>query len=154
MSDDGKTRWSGLMPVIPWLLSLLTVAVGIFQFSAQQSQANRQPFLQRQLELVFKASETAAILATERDPASWESARKTFWQLYWGPLSIVEDRDVEAAMVSFGRLLPRQPIPPDTLPMAALEQPSLRLALAARGLVLKSWGISLPQLEAKRAASP
>lgn len=151
MSDDGKKSGPSLALIVPWVLSLLTVGVGIFQFSTQQAQANRQPFLQRQLELVFQASNAAAILATEPDPVEWEKARRTFWRLYWGPLSIVEDREVEAAMVVFGRGVPTAPVTADKLPMAELRQPSLRLALAARGLVLKSWGISLPELEVARA---
>jgi len=30
--------------IVPWLLTLLTAALGIWQFTAGQSQANRQPF--------------------------------------------------------------------------------------------------------------
>src|SRR4051794_26434518 len=114
-SGDGKTTWS---VAIPWILSVATVAVGVWQFSVQQSQANRQPFLQKQLELCFQATETAGRLASETDPAEWEKARLTFWRLYWGPLSIVEDRAVEGAMVELGRHVPDKPVTSPSLPMA------------------------------------
>jgi hypothetical protein len=52
---------------VPWLLSLATIAWGIISFTAQQRQANRQPFLKLQLDLGFLATETVARLATETD---------------------------------------------------------------------------------------
>src|ERR1700730_9700680 len=127
-----------LTVIIPWLLTLLTAALRNWQFTSQQSQANRQPFLQKQLELSFQATETAARLATETDPAEWEKARITFWRLYWGPLSIVEDREVEEAMVKLGELVPAQPLQASQLPMTSLQVASYRLAHAVRNLVLNS----------------
>jgi len=136
--------------VVPWLLTLLTAALGIWQFSAGQSQANRQPFLQKQLELSFQATETAARLATETDPTEWEKARVTFWRLYWGPLSIVEDPSVEEAMVKLGQLVPPKPVAKPQLPMSSLQVPSYNLAHAVRDLVLNSWNVKLPPLQGKR----
>jgi hypothetical protein len=136
-----------LSVVVPWVLSLLTVAIGIWQFSEQQGQRNREPFLQKQLEMCFQASDTAARLATETDPAEWEEARQTFWRLYWGTLGIVEDRNVESAMVELGRLVPDKPVDAPTLPMESLRQPSIRLAHAARNLILNSWNVDLPPLQ-------
>jgi hypothetical protein len=143
----GRTN---LTIVIPWLLTLLTAVIGIWQFTAEQRQANRQPFLQKQLELSFQAAETAAKLATETDPAEWEKARTTFWRLYWGPLSIVEDRAVESAMVNLGKLIPPQPVEAPQLPMSSLQVPSYNLAHAVRDLVLDSWNVKLPPLQGQR----
>ena len=136
--------------VIPWILGALTVGVGIWQFSVQQGQANRQPFLQKQLELCFQATETAGRLATETYPAEWEKARLTFWRLYWGPLSVVEDRAVEGAMVELGRHVPAQPVTSPNLPMRELEGASYNLAHAVRDLVLTSWKVDLPSLQGQR----
>src|SRR3954451_14136103 len=80
--------------ILPWILSIITVAVGLWQFTAQEEHRNKEAFLKSQLDLCFKATESAASLATETDPAEWEKARKEFWQLYWGPLSVVEDPKV------------------------------------------------------------
>jgi hypothetical protein len=135
----------------PWLATLvtatLTALVGIWQFSNQRQQSNRQPFLQKQLDLCFEASETAARLATETNKDEWEKARLTFWRLYWGTLCIVEDREVESAMEKLGDLVPDQPVFHPSLPMKSLEEPSLKLAHAARILILKSWNVRLPPLE-------
>jgi hypothetical protein len=136
--------------VVPWILTLATALVGIWQFTVQQSQANRQLFLQKQLELAFQASETASRLATVTDPADWEKARLNFWMLYWGPLSVVEDPQVETAMVDFGKLVPADPQTDPKLPMKSLEVPSYNLAHALRDLVLASWNVDLPPLQNKR----
>jgi hypothetical protein len=139
-----------LSVAIPWLLTLVTVGAGIWQFTTQQRQANRQPFLQKQLELSFEATEAVARLATETNPEEWEKARGTFWKLYWGPLSIVEDPEVESAMVDLGELIPSTSIKSQDLPMEFLQVPSYRLAHAVRELVLSSWQISLPPLDENR----
>ncbi|MFY9626430.1 MAG: hypothetical protein WAL40_07560 [Rhodoplanes sp.] len=141
---------AGFTVVIPWLLTLLTAMVGIWQFTAQQQQANRQPFLQKQLELCFQATETAGRLASETDPIEWEKARVTFWRLYWGPLSIVEDRAVETAMVKLGQLVPKEKASAPKLPMHSLGVPSYQLAHAVRQLVLASWNVDLPPLHEQR----
>ena len=138
-----------LSVVVPWLLSLATAAIGIWQFTQQQEQKNREPFLQKQLELCFEATEAAAVLATEDDPVVWEKARKTFWRLYWGKLSIVEDRKVESAMYELGKLVPKEPLDGPKPPLQSLEQPSLRLAHATRNLILASWKIDLPPLQGR-----
>jgi len=139
-------KWSIMAP---WLLSVLTIAVGIWQFADKRAQSNKEPFLRKQLEISFEASDVAARLATETDPAEWEKARKVFWKLYWGPLGIVEDPGVEAAMVALGRIVPDRPAAGADLPMTNLQQPSLRLAHATRDLILASWKVDLPPLEGR-----
>jgi hypothetical protein len=135
---------------IPWILALATAVIGIFQFTEQQREANRRPFLQKQLDLCFQATETASRLASETDPTKWEEARITFWRLYWGPLSVVEDPAVESAMVDLGRLVPDHVVHAPELPMRSLGVPSYRLAHAVRKLVLASWNVDLPPLDGAR----
>jgi hypothetical protein len=140
-----------LSVVGPWLATLvaavLTALVGIWQFRNQRQQSNRQPFLEKQLALCFEASDTAARLATETNREAWEQARLRFWRLYWGALCIVEDRDVERAMENLGELVPNHAVSDPNLPMKFLEDPSLKLAHAARILILKSWNVRLQPLE-------
>ena len=52
-----------------------TLAAGVWRAWSEQRQANRRPFLERQMALCFEASEAASRLATETDPAEWEKAR-------------------------------------------------------------------------------
>jgi hypothetical protein len=135
---------------VPWVLTVATAGIGIWQYADKQAQTNREPFLREQLKLVFEASEAVSKLATLTDAAEWEKARTDFWVLYWGPLGIVEDPAVAKCMIKAGALVPRpgQPVPP--LPLASLEPHSIRLSHAARDLVLDSWNVSLPPLQPER----
>ena len=135
--------------ILPWILGLITLSTGIWQYADKSAQSNKAPFLEKQLEISFEASDVAARLATETDPTKWEQARKEFWRLYWGPLGIVEDRAVEKAMVALGMIVPKHPVENPELPMATLEGPSLRLAHATRKLILGSWKVDIPALEGK-----
>ena len=132
---------------IPWALSLATVAIGVWQYADKQAQANREPFLKRQLELVFEASETVSVLANSTDPIAWEKARARFWVLYWGPLSIVEDNRIVTCMVVAHKMVPEPQvkITPE-LPLTALQTTSLSLAHVARDFILESWDVQLPAL--------
>ena len=99
----------------------------------------QKPFYQRQLDLCNEASSVAATLATPdiRNKADVDKARGDFWRLYWGPLSTVEDDQVETAMVEFGRCLDKHCNEP-------IENKSLELAHACRDLISKSWNLNLP----------
>ena len=128
------------------LAGIFALVGGIWIRSRDQQQANRRPFLEKQLALCFDATDICSRLATETDPIEWEKARSAFWRVYWGPLCIVEDLAVEDAMIQLGRLVPSKPVSNPSLPMSDLEDASYDLAHAARALVLASWRIDLPEL--------
>jgi hypothetical protein len=94
-----------------------------------------RPFLERQLKLYTEASQVAAKLAAPHDPGESAKARKRFWELYWGELALVEDRDVSAAMVAFGNALR------DGGDRNELELRSLDLAHAFRDSLADSWNV-------------
>ncbi len=135
------------------LIGASTIGAGIWQFSedsrrrAENAQfESRKPFLVKQMELCFQASEVAATLASSTNLENWRQAKETFWMLYWGPLSVVEtplggeQGPVEKQMVVFGGVLePLQDNP--TLPLESLEQESLDLAHKCRELIFDSWEI-------------
>ena len=117
------------------------------KLSIEQQQANRRTFLQKQLELCFEATDAAARLATEIKLDDLEKSRLTFWRLYWGILSIVEDQAVEGAMYKLGKIVPKKPIDSSQpLPLEALQISAYELAHAARDLMRKSWDVDLPVL--------
>jgi hypothetical protein len=134
---------------VPWMLTLVSLTVSAWQYNATASQKNLEPFLREQLKTTLLATDSLASLAVETDPVKWEESRKTFWKLYWGSLAIVEDREVEQAMVRAGRLVPKLPLANPALPMSSLNAASLDLAHKARELILKSWDAELPPLEGK-----
>ncbi len=138
------TDWKS---IVPWLLSTVTIAIGIWQYADKQAQANREPFLRKQLELVFEASATVSMLATTADEAEWRKAQARFWVLYWGPLGIVENQAVVNCMKKTGLAVGAPGSPTPLLPLSALQGVSLALATAARELVLESWQVDMPPLE-------
>jgi hypothetical protein len=95
-----------------------------------------KPFLERQLKLYTEAAQVAALIATSSDASTVVKSTERFWQLYWGELALVENREVEAAMVQYGTALDN---PTDR---ATLRQRSLDLATACRRSLDRSWGIN------------
>ena len=99
------------------------------QRAAQRFEAAK-PFLQRQQDLCFEASDSASALAIATDPDHVAKALERFWQLYYGSLRIVEDtgaNSVAESMVKFGDLL--QALPHDSASLAAMEPNARKLAL-------------------------
>jgi len=139
---------------VPWVLGLATIGAGIWQYADKQAQANREPFLRQQLELVFEASEKVSVLANSTDPQTWKDAHDRFWVLYWGPLGLVEDRNVESCMVKAGNIVPKPGAATPPLPLTALQDTSLKLSHAARDLILAGWNVDLPPLEGQRPGAP
>jgi len=143
-------KWQVLVSA---LIGAGTIGVGIWQFSEDSKRRadiaqfeSQRPFLVKQMELCFQASEATSTLASSTDLENWRRAKETFWMLYWGPLSVVEQPLsggqglVELQMVVFGRALePLQDNP--TLPLTSLQQESLDLAHECRKLIFDSWGI-------------
>ncbi len=129
---------------VPWILAIATALIGIWQYADKSAQTNREPFLRQQLALVTEAVEKVSTLATSRNLATWKAARERFWELYWGPLSMVEDSAIEGWMIRAGALLgnPRDPVPAQ--PPVGLADTAYCLAHAARQLVIISWHAELP----------
>lgn len=75
----------------------------------------------------------AVTLATSKDSAAVDKARKRFDELYWGELALVETPEVESQMVKFGRALEASP--------ESLQDEALSLAHVLRSSLAKSWGI-------------
>ena len=143
-------QWSVLVSAV---IGAVTIGVGIWQFheDSERRAASalfeaQKPFLIKQMELCFQATEAAATLASSTNPETWLRAKEAFWVLYWGPLSIAERPlgggigPVETQMVVFGdKLKPLQDGP--TLPLSSLENESYKLAHKCRELIIESWKI-------------
>lgn len=135
------------------IMTLLTFLWGIFQFSADSIRKAelaafeaRKPYYQKQMDLCLEATEVAAVLASSIDREKWQTARARFWELYWGPLSVVETPlgagigPVEQKMVEIGEALEPEGLSP-ALPVTAIEQPSFELAHSCRDLIAQSWQV-------------
>jgi hypothetical protein len=108
---------------------------------------SQKPFLERQLDLYLQASGTASKLSTLENGPARDEARKRFWQLYWGELSLVEDKEVEAAMVHFGRALTQ--FENHEIERSEVQEKSFELARSCRKSLEQSWGYTLAELRGK-----
>jgi hypothetical protein len=102
------------------------------------SREARKPFLERQQALYFEATSAASKLATLDSGAERDAARKRFYHLFWGELSVVEDELVERAMMSFKDSL--ELYESGEASKSDLEQMSLALAHSCRDSLARGWG--------------
>jgi hypothetical protein len=98
----------------------------------------RKPFLERQQALYFEATSAASKLATLDGGTERDIARKRFYHLFWGELSVVEDELVESAMVRFKNTL--DSYERGQVERWELEQMSLNLAHSCRDSLARGWG--------------
>jgi hypothetical protein len=132
-------------PAATLVVGLIVGLSGIWQYADKKQQSNREPFLKLQMDFCVKACDAVGHMISDSDSAKWQEARAIFWAQYWGTLAIVEDRNVEAAMVAMGQLVPPPNAPvPETLPMtnSEFQQRSLQLSHTVRNLLLRSWNIN------------
>jgi hypothetical protein len=131
-----------LIKVLTLVGAMIAFIWGAYQFLAtQRAQAETRrieatrPFLDRQLGLYTEATLAAATLATSSSKEELTLSRQRFWSLFWGELALVEDTQVEAAMVRFGEALVAGKAGSE------LQGLSLKLAHACRDSLAKSWGV-------------
>ena len=71
-----------------------------------------------------------------------EALKARFWQLYWGPLAVVEDQTVVNAMVQFGNSLKAE-----SHDGANLQRKAIALAHACRDSLQKYWVVDLGEFD-------
>ena len=106
--------------------------------SEQRRIEAQKPFLDRQLLLYSEAIHITSFLATAAQSPEWTKARDRFWELYWGELATVENKEVSSQMVAFGDALNGQG---GRVSEVTLKQSALSLAHAVRQSLDQSWGI-------------
>jgi len=106
----------------------------------QTAKEFRKSFYEKQLQYYAEAAEATATLATEDiGSEDYNNARKNFYRLFWGRLSIVEDKTVEARMVEFNNLLKSYESNEAKVSQEDLQQASLRLAHDASRYTIDVW---------------
>jgi hypothetical protein len=106
----------------------------------QTAKEFRKAFYEKQFQFYTEASEAAATLATEKQGSEdYVKARKQFYRLFWGRLSIVEDKTVESSMMKFEQLLNAYEQNSKEVIQFNLEQASLQLAHAASKYTINIW---------------
>lgn len=131
----------GTNVLVPFLGVVSAALLGLYLNFRNARDSRNRPFLEKQLELCLEACEAASKLATTKSGTIFNSTHTRFLELYWGPLSIVEDKLVAKAMIDFRKKLDALVKRNAPLPLTALETESYNLAKAARNLILRSWQI-------------
>lgn len=138
MLSEKNIKFLGV--VIPGLVAAAGVVVSLWNLAETRQLESRRPFLEKQLDLCFDAAQATARLASG-DETVRDAATLRFWELYWGELGLVENREVEQAMMAFRSGLEAGAIGND------LGRLSLRVAHSCRRLILKGWGVDLQDLK-------
>src|SRR5262249_53548655 len=109
---------------------------------------SQKPFLERQLNTCFDTVKAVGQLAAENEPGTVVTPKEHasnpphFWiQTHGGP-SVVENKEVEAAMVQLGNAIRGCEQKQEK---CNLQSPANQLAHACRGLVLTGWDIDKVQ---------
>jgi hypothetical protein len=160
-------RIAAFTPLLSALLAVAGVWIGLYQFQVQQAATARKiasdrareesdakrlrelelqnPFWQKRLQLYFEAAEAAGTIASQPSGAERAKAEAAFWRLYLGPLAIVEDDQVEAAMVRLGNCLDGS----EACDQVSLSRRALALAHSCRQSVGDTWRLGLTELKGK-----
>ncbi|MCX4146914.1 MULTISPECIES: hypothetical protein [Paraburkholderia] len=150
---DNFARWAQIAAAISSgggiLIAGVSVGVGIHQFSQTQREAEfarfeeaqklhetqaieaRRPYLEQKLKWCTEAIEKAAAIAADANQAKPETKTR-FWQLYYGVMAMIENKELEKAMVAFGNAM-------DTGQVKQLQKLSLHISYACRDEMAKEW---------------
>jgi len=121
------------------LFGAYIIALTYQQISSIYREAKRD-YLTRLVSYCENISEIVARIATaEKYPAS---LIEDFWAYYHGKLVLVEDENLESAMIDYGILL-RQINEQNFMNRRSLENPALKVSGACRDLMKKAWRSSI-----------
>lgn len=170
--SNAKWKWEVFSKLITSLGFLATILYGYYEYKLhekakekEQKFEERQNFEHRQFELYktfwekrfdlyVQTCNSAAIVSSfinklsnsENMPALLANKPKSgFWKLYYGALSIVEDKHVEIAIFNFGQTLKKceakikKNESPTKLDATELKKLSLLLGLACRESIREYW---------------
>ena len=119
MTEEQHRKWDIIIKaVITPIIAVITVLVGIYQYTDAQKQSLEREYELKRLERQEKRFEEKAALYKEtrqllsflstndsKTSDIYETKRNKFWELYWGDLASVETHPIESLMVQFGNKL-------------------------------------------------
>lgn len=119
MTEEQHRKWDILIKgVITPIIAIITVMVGIYQYTDGQQKSIEKEYQLKKLERQEKMLEAKTALYKETrqilsflsthddfDSQIFKSKKERFWELYWGDLAAVESIDVERLMVRFGNYI-------------------------------------------------
>ncbi len=130
-------------PAFAWVVVIVGAFWAVWTYQTTAWVDARKPFLEKQLSFCIETVQTVAKVATTTNAKTFEEAKATFWEFYWGRLAMVEDDGMARAMVAFQRALQDVKLGDER---QELKVASLGVAHACRKLIEKGWEIGLGQL--------
>jgi hypothetical protein len=122
--------------------AIVVFTVGMFQYLRSNELSFRRPYWEMQLSFYIEATSSVATLASTRREDEWEKAQEKFWQLYYGPLCLFENLEVETRMCKIRDILKVSTFHERHL----LEGASLDLAHACRNSSRGGWRLPFQAL--------
>jgi hypothetical protein len=170
MEEDSFRLWQIITTILGSILVLVGLVLTIIHFNKKQQgqlillekqiQSQRaenkelnlnnfqNSFWEKQLELYIQASSSAATLTQfEIASSQYKESRATFYTLFWGPMSVVEDLEVKRAMEGFSNQLLEYEAAATKRNLDNLSQKSFQLARTCRESSIKRWGLKEFELE-------
>jgi hypothetical protein len=147
-TEEERCSWFGIESA-PSYAAIGGVIVGfataLLALASYYSQSNKdiatrileakKPFFEKQMAFYVDATETASKIAVSNSPDP--DNINHFWQIYWGRLASVEDKDVDRAMVVFGEQIDAK------APAKCLKNTSLLLAHCIKQSWEATWEVKL-----------
>ena len=112
------------------------------QTLAEAQREAKKPFYEQQLALYLEATNVTSRISEPRSEDDKRAAIVRFWQLYWGPLALVESPEVASAMVAFKNVLLDTTIT-DEDKATQLRGKTIDLAHKCRDSLKESWDVEL-----------
>lgn len=157
-------KLDGPIKVLQGITIALAIFASLWQYHSNSIRAReeaardyRKSFYQEQMKVYSEAVNQASVISTAPpDSPAYREARQKFLELFWGRMSMFEDKCVEAKMVEFRTLLRKfeqEDFSPvyfpdpcmkdtcvfDTIDQGSLMMASLRLAHQCRVYTINTW---------------
>lgn len=162
-SQSRLERWTKTLTVAGAVVTLAgAVAGGLWAFYTYNDTKTREldlyadtkkkefygSFWNKKMEFFLRTTNAASQMATTTSVDAFNKARDEYWEMFYGPLSLVEGPCVKRAMEVFSRCVPSEPVTAASqLPMRELQQPSYRLAVRLKEELASSWLNPFSELE-------
>lgn len=144
------TEWINYLKEFAPIAAIIVFGWGVYQYYRSNELTFRRPYWEKLLTLYIEATSNASILATSNNKEDWEKAKNNFWKVYFGPLCLVENTDVEAEMVKIGKILKTASFDSIDKYRDQLQTASLNLAYACRNSIRTDWQIPMETLSGQK----
>jgi hypothetical protein len=134
-----------MISLLAQILAFAGFVFAIAKFAAEKQREFKKRFFEEQLRTYSEAVDNASCITLyPQDSEEYKKAVLNFKRLFWGKMCIVEDRNVESAMVKFDTSLKQYEFSNTEKEenRIILQDACLVLAHTCRNSVLRTWGIN------------